>query len=287
MADDTSPDPGTSQEPTGPAQSSPLEGLLEIDVGAYFVPNDEEEQTRMDLVHHIFSLILDGSLYLAPIGDHPKRVLDLGTGTGIWAIDFADDFPSAEVLGIDLSPIQPEWTPPNCAFDVDVFEAEWLYHTPFDFIRARELEGCISDDDRLFQQALHHLVPGGHIEMQTVAAPFLSDDGSAKFGKPVDCAPLWKAKLIAAGFEGVEEEIRKMPLGAWPKDPKLNEIGKFQAIQEAQAIESYTPQIFSSVLGWTQEEIQVFIAKVKNELKDPSIHLYLPVHFLWGRKPRF
>ncbi|KAM6516473.1 hypothetical protein FALCPG4_014656 [Fusarium falciforme] len=347
MANDTNLDPGSSPEPTVPAQPLPAEGPLEVDdddaldndstynpsegsvsetssinssildyrykngrryhafrEGAYFVPNDEEEQTRMDLVHHIYSLILDGSLYLAPIGDNPQRVLDLGTGTGIWAIDFADDFPSAEVLGTDLSPIQPEWTPPNCAFEVDDFEAEWLYHTPFDFIHARELEGCISDDDQFFQQALRHLVPGGYIEMQAVAAPFLSDDGtaekavnaqlwlktlcegSAKFGKPIDCAPMWKAKMIAAGFESVQEEIRKMPLGAWPKDPKLKEIGKFQAIQEAQAIESYTPQIFSSVLGWTQEEIQVFMAKVKNEIKDPTIHLYLPVHFLWGRKPR-
>ncbi|KAG5794788.1 hypothetical protein H9Q69_006173 [Fusarium xylarioides] len=271
--------------------------------GAYFVPNDEEEKTRMDLVHHIYSLMLDGALFLAPIGDHPQRVLDLGTGTGIWAMDFADDFPSAEVLGTDLSPIQPQWTPPNCRFEVDDFEAEWLYHTPFDFIHARELEGCISDDSRFFQQALQHLAPGCYIEMQAVAAPFLSDDGtdekavnaqlwlktlcegSAKFGKPIDCAPLWKDKLIAAGFENVRQEIRKMPLGSWPKDPKLKEIGKYQSIQEAKAIESYTPQIFSAVLGWSQEEIQVFMAKVKNEIKDPSIHLYLPVHFLWGRKP--
>lgn len=36
----------------------------------------------------------------------PFRVLDLGTGTGIWAIDFGDMYPSAEVLGIDISPIQ-------------------------------------------------------------------------------------------------------------------------------------------------------------------------------------
>ena len=79
--------------------------------------------------------------------------------------------------------------------------------------------------------------------------------------------------------------FQQMPLGSWPKDPKLKEIGKYQSIQEAQAIESYTPQIFSAVLGWSQEEIQVFMAKVKNEIKDPSIHLYLPVHFLWGRKP--
>ena len=43
----------------------------------------------MDLVHHICRLTLDGRLYLSPI-QTSGRVLDLGTGTGIWAIDFAE-----------------------------------------------------------------------------------------------------------------------------------------------------------------------------------------------------
>ncbi|KAJ4246827.1 hypothetical protein NW762_013379 [Fusarium torreyae] len=58
--------------------------------GAYPFPNDYEEQDRMDLGHHIYRLLLGGELYLAPIRDDPTRVLDLGTGTGIWAIDFAE-----------------------------------------------------------------------------------------------------------------------------------------------------------------------------------------------------
>jgi methylase of polypeptide subunit release factors len=53
-------------------------------------PNDDEEQNRMDLVHHIYSLLTQGRLHTAPISDSPRRVLDLGTGTGIWAIDFAE-----------------------------------------------------------------------------------------------------------------------------------------------------------------------------------------------------
>jgi ubiquinone/menaquinone biosynthesis C-methylase UbiE len=44
----------------------------------------------MDLAHHIYRLVLGGKLYLAPIRDDLQRVLDLGTGTGIWAMDFAE-----------------------------------------------------------------------------------------------------------------------------------------------------------------------------------------------------
>jgi methylase of polypeptide subunit release factors len=49
---------------------------------------------------------MEGKLYLAPI-EAPSKVLDIGTGTGIWAMDFGDEFPEAEVIGTDISPIQP------------------------------------------------------------------------------------------------------------------------------------------------------------------------------------
>lgn len=84
--------------------------------GAYILPNDELEQDRLDLRHHVFRLMLDGELFRAPISNAPGRVLDVGTGTGIWAMDFADEYPSAVVIGIDLSPIQPSWVPTNCKF---------------------------------------------------------------------------------------------------------------------------------------------------------------------------
>lgn len=77
----------------------------------------------------------------------------------------------------------------------------------------------------------------------------------------------------------------QLPIGPWPKDPKLKELGKYQAIQEQKVIESYTPKLFEHALGWSVEEIHVLMAQVKKELKDPSIHLYLPVYIVWGRKP--
>ena len=45
--------------------------------------------------------LLDGELHLAPLSS-PNRVLDVGTGTGIWAIDFADRNPNTKVTGMDL-----------------------------------------------------------------------------------------------------------------------------------------------------------------------------------------
>lgn len=77
----------------------------------------------------------------------------------------------------------------------------------------------------------------------------------------------------------------QIPIGKWPKDPKMKEIGRYQQIQKIIAIDSYTPALFTRVLGWSKEEIDVLLAKVKNELKDSSYHMYLPVHFVYGRKP--
>lgn len=271
--------------------------------GAYLMPNDQDEQDRMDLLHHVYRLLLGGKLHLAPIGETPQRVLDLGTGTGIWAMDFADEYPSAEVLGIDLSPIQPKWTPPNCIFEVDDFEEEWVYRKPFDFIHGRELEGCIAKDDKLFQRAFEHLNPGGYIEMQATSTIFASDDGTlerakevkfwldtllegtSRFGKPLDIAPRWKGKLEAAGFVDVQEKILKLPVGTWPKDPKLKQLGSYQLFQQLQGVDSYTPAIAARVLGWNDLEIEALMARVKRDFKDSSNHLYLPIHFVWGKKP--
>lgn len=61
--------------------------------------------------------MLDNKLGLAPPNNpnsKAKRVLDVGTGTGIWAIDYADEHPEAKVIGVDLSPIQPDlYSPPS------------------------------------------------------------------------------------------------------------------------------------------------------------------------------
>ncbi|QMW31119.1 hypothetical protein G4B84_006500 [Aspergillus flavus NRRL3357] len=136
--------------------------------------------TRANLHRHeVYRLLLSGRLYLAPIADKPQNVLYVGTGTGLWAIDFGDMHPSAKVIGTDLSPIQPSFTPPNVQFEVDDCCDPWLYkNDTFDFVHVRGLYGCVSDWDEFYTKAYKHIKPGEYIEQLEQSVQGKSDDGT-------------------------------------------------------------------------------------------------------------
>lgn len=52
-------------------------------------------------------------------------------------MEVADRHPSAEVLGVDLSPIQPAWVPSNIKFIVDDLEDDWVYGSGWDYVHFR------------------------------------------------------------------------------------------------------------------------------------------------------
>ncbi|KAJ5291068.1 hypothetical protein N7478_000319 [Penicillium angulare] len=273
--------------------------------GHYVLPNDDLEQDRQDLLHHVRSLVLNGALFRAPVDKNLQRALDVGTGTGIWAIDFADNYPGTEVVGTDLSPIQPSWVPPNLRFLVDDAESPWLFKRdqPFDFIHMRDLGGSIADWTQLLQQANAHLKPGGWIELQEFEVTLKSDDdsmrlaptlcqfighlheASAKFHRPMNIAEGHRQRLVEAGFEDVRDEMYKVPCSTWPKDPTQKQIGKFNLASLLMAVESYSLALFTRVLGWTNLETQVFLTGVRKDLKNPKVHAYCNLHVVYGRKP--
>lgn len=229
------------------------------------VPNDEEEQgnsksacilpdliltspDRMDLEHTLWRFMLEQKLYLAPV-QTPQKVLDIGTGTGIWAIEVADELPNASVIGTDLSPVQPHFVPPNLEFQIDNFEHEWTFDdNTFDLIHSRLLCGSVSDYDKLATRALAALKPGGYFEMQDLDPRTYCDDDSmpkdaafirwgamaaeciAKAGRTAPDVEEYAKTLERAGFVNVKAVYLKRPSNTWAKDPKMKRIGVVRAL---------------------------------------------------------
>ena len=55
----------------------------------------QPELDRLDLMHTAFRMTYEGKLFLAPV-TNLKNALDVGTGTGIWAIDLGQSHPNPE-----------------------------------------------------------------------------------------------------------------------------------------------------------------------------------------------
>ncbi|WZH49689.1 S-adenosyl-L-methionine-dependent methyltransferase [Fusarium acuminatum] len=272
---------------------------------AYWGSNDERQSEAMDIAHHMFTLAQDGELHLAPLKDDIQKVLDVGCGTGIWAIDFADKYPSCEVIGTDISPIQPSWVPPNVKFEIEDCSQDWTYPPDsFDYVHLRYLVGCIPDWDKLFQEAYKVLKPGGWIETFEASPTIESDDGTVKPDSAMaQWAPIFieaskkigntftviaddiqRSGIEKAGFTDVKQWDSKQPLNPFPKDPKLKEIGQFGELFSTQDTEGFVLFV-ANTLGWSTEQVHVYIAQFRREIRDRRNHPYIRLRAVWARKP--
>ncbi|KAL0944614.1 uncharacterized protein CTRU02_202501 [Colletotrichum truncatum] len=274
--------------------------------GKYLFPNDETEKERLDLQHHMFLLTLDNALGLAPPNkpdSKVRRVLDVGTGSGIWAVDFGEEHPDAEVVGIDLSPSMPEFVPSNVKFEIDDLEEEWNYSQPFDYIHSRMMNSCVGDWKIYMKKAFDNLAPGGYFEVQEYDLFPQSDDGTLKpesslskcvnlmyeasviFGRPYQHIPPLVDMMKEVGFVDVSMNTFKWPTNDWPKNRKYKELGICNNENACIGFEGFTMAPLTRAHSWTREEVLVFLTQVRKDLKDRSIHAYWPMYSFYGRKP--
>jgi len=69
----------------------------------YYMPCDQAEQDRLTIQHQVFVNALKGKLSTTPLTADTRRVLDLCTGPGNWAVAVAQYLPQAEVVGVDMA----------------------------------------------------------------------------------------------------------------------------------------------------------------------------------------
>ncbi|KAK8108083.1 S-adenosyl-L-methionine-dependent methyltransferase [Apiospora kogelbergensis] len=262
--------------------------------GKYLLPNDPAEQDRLDLQHQGLKTLLSDRLYLAPI-QNPKHVLDLATGTGIWPIEFAELFPDAQIVGTDLSQIQPEHRPANVTFVREDSEEEWCYDVKFDYIHARAVFSCFDNPKGVMEKAFANMNPGGYIEYLDFIGVSGCLDGSIQgtslekigvyctkgasaSGRDLLVASHYKQWLKEVGFVDVVERKFAWPYGSWAKSPRLKLAGLFCQRDFYDGFAGMA-HVMLKRAGLSREEIERYIPEVRENLIDPAIHAYVPAGF--------
>ncbi|KAK6496688.1 hypothetical protein TWF481_001676 [Arthrobotrys musiformis] len=279
--------------------------------GLYMYPNDEKEQDRLDILHKLYLVSRRNELHRAPISVNPysqTRILDLGTGTGIWSIDMADKYPDAEVIGTDLSPIQPKWIPRNLQVRICDFESTWtLGQNSFDLIHMRNGVGSVSSWPNLYRTIFNHLKPGyGWFEQVEIDYEPRCDDGTMSSNPAISPLVKWyqyladatersgktiryqhkTGKMLAdAGFTDIREVIIQVPYSPWSSDPHLKKIGSWYTLAMSEGLESLCIAPFNRIYGWDLEQITGFLGPVKKEMLSKKVHAYNNMHIWIARRP--
>lgn len=81
-----------------------------------------------------------------------------------------------------------------------------------------------------------------------------------------------------AGFVNVVSREFKIPIGVWPANQKLREAGAFQLMAMLEGIQGLTLAFWTRFLGWSAENVEIALAKVRTEFKSKKIHSYWPLY---------
>jgi ubiquinone/menaquinone biosynthesis C-methylase UbiE len=158
---------------TQQATRDPLDDRRRLADAPYVLPSDDKEINRLDFQHYMLRYTLRGN-YAEPI-QKPMSILDVGSGTGRWAIEMARLFPNTNVIGTDIAPPNPDAIQPGEAARPDNYafiQGNILQGLPFadgsfDFTHMRLLLFAIPEArwPDVTRELLRVTRPGGWIEL--------------------------------------------------------------------------------------------------------------------------
>ncbi|TAQ88305.1 hypothetical protein B7494_g3397 [Chlorociboria aeruginascens] len=279
-------------------------------IGDYYMPIDEDELSRLQLVHRIYFQLFDGELTTVPLRN-PSKILDIGTGAGDWAMEMGELWPDAEIIGTDIAKVQPSAVPLNVYFEIEDAEEEggWTFEeNDFDLIHLRNMAGAFTDWKYIYREAFKHLKPGGWIEIldfndHTDVMKFFNPnspvpkihpivvEASIRSGRPRTTHHLKPQALSDIGFVDVQATDYDIPLGLWPEDPNAKDMGKYWMVMQCRALEPTCLRLLTRWAGWTADEVRKACVLVEEDVKkiamdrEKAAGLAFRFTVLVGRKP--
>ncbi|EIM81379.1 S-adenosyl-L-methionine-dependent methyltransferase [Stereum hirsutum FP-91666 SS1] len=265
-----------------------------------------DEYERLDTMNNGLRAYL-GGLTFAPLPENPKRILDVGSGSGAWAIQAAQQFPDADVLAIDINPLPNRALPANLKFkQVDVLQDPIpLDVNSFDIIHVRFVLLHLPHGHTVLPKLASLLAPSGYLLIDEFHARDLeidTDSDSIQLGNVPGikrALKSWKGYMrfngqdpaIGPKLEGylgdlrVFEEIKvdkvDVPFRPRPTEPKLKALSEtLQTAMNRSFTGTTSPE--AEAFGHTDEVKKGWTDEIGRD--DLEWKYAVEVYFVWARK---
>lgn len=195
----------------------------------YLLAHDLPEHKRLEFQHFFLKGLLHAN-YLAPLEEKSTAsILDVGSGTGRWAIEMAQHFPQSTVTGIDLQAITIS-APLNTVFiQHNALEGLPFISDCFDYVHSRLLVAGIpaASWEHLLREYARVTKPGGWIELLEGGTTIINagpqtkqylawwDQLSQRRG--INASLINQLPLIMqqVGIQNVQSRLIHAPIGNW------------------------------------------------------------------------
>lgn len=259
----------------------------------YVLPRQPSEVNRLDLQHFALRELL-GANHVAPIAE-PRSILDVGTGTGQWAQDLAEEFGDALVVGGDQGlPWARRTASTYLHVRLNVLRGLPFTDGAFEYVHQRLLRTGIPTPawPAAVRELTRVTAPGGMVELGesterwgnlgpaatrffNLLREYGSQHGLDTQGPPgLDLAGF----LRDAGLEEIGERQVTVPIGEWG-----GRVGSFMA-SDLRAVGLMVMPLFASGLGVPEEETAALVSQFLRDAEQD--HMTGELWYAWGRKPQ-
>jgi SAM-dependent methyltransferase len=287
----------TVMAPPSDRRMSMFGGRRHLTDAPYVLPKDMGEVKRLDFQHFLLRNGLQGN-YAAPI-QRPASILDVGCGTGRWAMEMATLFPQANVVGVDLVPTEEvtfgyglERRPDNYVFvQGNILEGLSFATATFDLVHERLLIAALpaAQWPGVVSELVRVTARGGWVELAECGVPVNGGPGlmtmwgswielCKRRGIDFTLGHTIGDKLKAAGLADVQLRQVNFPMGRYGGRVGVASATDCLAVGKA---------LRAGVIGMgimPEPEYDRVYALAEREFQQPRGQGYLPFYVACGRR---
>ncbi|KAJ6475243.1 S-adenosyl-L-methionine-dependent methyltransferase [Mycena vitilis] len=246
----------------------------------YVLVADEAEWARLDAMHNGIDKFLEHKLTTVDLGQ-PRKILEIGAGSGAWAIQAGKLYPDAEVLAVDMNPLPSRPLPSNVRYEqINVLKPFPYPAGSFDVIHIRLVLCHLPDGHSVLARIIDLLAPGGWLLIDDIdwteafggldKAPGIkrgltalvksmeAEAGDPHYGKTLE-------PYLKASSQLSEVHVREvdLPISPIPKEPGL--AGLTAMMRKALVGAIGAAKVSTATVGITKEVQQGFLEEMGRE----------------------